>query len=93
MTDTARPPSGPHPPLTTVDELRAVWDGFRAGGTAPCPTDGAPLALSVDGSGGVYRFVCTRCGTASTWFESGPSGLALRHGPGKTLHPEGQEGA
>lgn len=92
MTDAVTPPGGPHPPLSSVEELQGVWDAFRAGQTAACPSDAAPLALSVDGSGGVYRLVCTRCGTASAWFESGPGGIALRLGPGKASHAEGQEG-
>jgi hypothetical protein len=70
-------------PLSSVEELQEVWDAFRTGSPATCPTDGSSMALSVDGSVGVYRFVCTRCGTASVWFESGPNGMTLRTGPGK----------
>lgn len=77
------------PPLSSVAELRDVWDRFRTGGAVQCPTDGAPMALSVDGVVGVYRFVCTRCGTASLWFESGAGGITLRAGPGKAPEPEG----
>lgn len=39
---------------------------------------GSPLALSVDAAVGTYRFVCTACGLASTWFEAAPAGLRLR---------------
>jgi hypothetical protein len=77
------------PPLSTLEELRDVWDLFRTGRTVACPTDGSPMALSVDGSGGVYRFVCTRCGTASVWFESGAGDMTLRADPGKAPLPEG----
>jgi hypothetical protein len=77
------------PPLSTVEAVREVWDTFRTGSTVACPTDGAPMALSVDGSGGVYRFVCTSCGTSSAWFESGPGGLTLRVAPGKGPPQEG----
>jgi hypothetical protein len=61
-------------PLGSIEELRAVWASFRNGDVVTCPTDAAPLALSVDASAGAYRFVCTRCGTASSWFESSPNG-------------------
>jgi hypothetical protein len=77
------------PPLSTVEAVGEVWDHFRTGNTVACPTDGAPMALSVDGSAGVYRFVCTQCGTSSAWFESGPGGLALRVAPGKGPPQEG----
>jgi hypothetical protein len=75
-------------PLASLEELREVWDRFRTGSTVACPSDAAPMALSVDGSAGVYRFVCTRCGTASAWFESGTAGMVLRNGPGKAPPPE-----
>jgi hypothetical protein len=86
MPDEPTQPSGP--PLSTAGELRAIWDDFRTGSTVACPTDGSPMALSVDGSGGVYRFVCTRCGTASAWFESGAAGLTLRAAPGRATTSE-----
>jgi hypothetical protein len=81
--------NGSEGPLGSPDVLRDVWDRFRSGSTVPCPTDGSPLALSVDGSGGAYRFVCTACGTSSAWFESGPGGLTLRLAPGKASPQEG----
>ncbi|MGH7440451.1 MAG: hypothetical protein ACRENE_32575, partial [Polyangiaceae bacterium] len=62
----APPPGGP--PLDTAEEVRVVWEVFRGGGTVACPTDASPMALSVDGSAAVYRFVCTCCGTSSPWF-------------------------
>jgi hypothetical protein len=78
----AKPPAAPAVPLGTVDEVKEIWDRFRSGASVPCPVDGVAMALAVDGSIGVYRFVCTRCGLASPWFESGPAGLHLRgHGP------------
>jgi hypothetical protein len=60
------------------DELRASWSRFRAGEVVPCPVDQAPRALAVDASAGTYRFVCTQCGVASAWFESGPAGIQVR---------------
>jgi hypothetical protein len=74
MADAAPPPESSSAPLSSVRELVDAWKRFRAGEIVPCPTDGASLALSVDASVGVYRFVCTTCGTASSWFESGPTG-------------------
>lgn len=82
MPDDAQSPDAPRAPLGTAEELKGVWDGFRAGNVVPCPVDAAPLALAVDGSAGAYRFVCTRCGIASPWFESGPNGMLLRGHPG-----------
>jgi hypothetical protein len=72
--DTEAPP----PPLSTAEELREAWSVFREGNTVPCPRDGKPLALAVDASAGVYRFVCTQCGVASVWFESGADGIRVR---------------
>jgi hypothetical protein len=77
MPDAERPPGGSHAPLSD-DQLRSAWDEFRAGAVVDCPNDGAPLALAVDASAGAYRFVCTRCGTSTAWFESTPQGLRLR---------------
>jgi hypothetical protein len=88
MVDAALP-SGSNVPLGSPEELREVWDRFRSGSTIACPTDGSPMALSVDGSSAAYRFVCTACGTASAWFESGPGGLAVRILPVKASPQEG----
>ena len=57
------------------EEVAQLWQVFTAGDVAPCPRDGAPVALSVDGSTKSYRLVCTRCGTASLWFETAPAGI------------------
>jgi hypothetical protein len=61
----------------TFDEVGPLWEAFRAGDVVPCPADEGSLALSVDGNNS-YRFVCTRCGTASSWFEAAPAGIRLR---------------
>jgi len=74
MADSTMPPDGSAAPLSSMRELMDAWSRFRAGDVAPCPNDGSSLALSVDASAGVYRFVCTSCGTASSWFGSGPTG-------------------
>jgi hypothetical protein len=74
MPDPATPPDGSPVPLSSMEELVDAWTRFRAGEVVPCPNEDASLALSVDASAGVYRFVCTTCGTASSWFESGPTG-------------------
>jgi hypothetical protein len=66
------------PPLGTAEEVREAWGHFRGGETVACPRDGKPLALAVDASAGVYRFVCTQCGVASIWFESGVDGIRVR---------------
>ncbi|HEY8042569.1 MAG TPA: hypothetical protein VIF15_22360 [Polyangiaceae bacterium] len=78
MADSSKPPDAAYAPLGSPEELRGVWDRFRAGEVVPCPADGAPLALAVDAAAGAYRFVCTKCGVASSWFESGPSGIHIR---------------
>jgi hypothetical protein len=85
MADAAKPPDVPRAPLGSADDIKAVWDRFRAGAVVECPVDAAPLALAVDGTMGVYRFVCTRCGLASPWFESGPGGLRVRSHPTPNL--------
>ncbi|HEY1692346.1 MAG TPA: hypothetical protein VGG39_09295 [Polyangiaceae bacterium] len=77
MVDAANPPDAT-PPLGTAEELGPVWDRFRKGGAVDCPNDAGPMALSVDAAAGVYRLVCTNCGFASPWFESGPGGIRMR---------------
>ena len=57
-----------------------LWDAYRGGKPAECPNDAWPLALSVDAASS-YRFVCTRCGTSSPWFEAGANGIQLRSIP------------
>ncbi len=57
----AKPPEpadGVAAPLASPAEVSAAWTKFRAGDVAPCPADSAPLALAVDGTALVYRFVC-----------------------------------
>ena len=77
MPDAPKPPEGT-PALSTAEDVKAAWDRFRNGASVPCPSGSGMLALSVDASSGVYRLVCTSCGLASPWFESGPGGLRLR---------------
>ncbi len=77
MVDAPQPPDCP-PPLDSLEELQDVWNQFRAGASVPCPRDGAPLALAVDGAAGLYRFICTGCITASPWFESDARGIRIR---------------
>ncbi len=89
MADAAKPPDVPRAPLGTADDIRPVWDRFRAGAMVMCPADAAPLALAVDGTIGNYRFVCTRCGLASPWFESGVGGLRVRSHATPTPGPAG----
>jgi hypothetical protein len=78
MPEDAKSPDVPRAPLGTVEDLKEAWDRFRAGAVVYCPVDGAPLALAVDGAAAAYRFVCTRCGIASPWFDSGPNGMHVR---------------
>ncbi len=70
----------PLAPLSSPDEVRDVWNRFRAGDCVRCMRDSAPLALAVDASAGLYRFVCTACSVASPWFESDPSGVVRIRG-------------
>jgi hypothetical protein len=67
-------------PLTSLERLAETWDEWRDGRVVYCPRERGPLALAVDAAAGAYRFVCTRCGAASPWFESGPGGLHVRAG-------------
>ena len=81
MGDPASPPSAnpraPRPGGLSLEEAAPLWDGVRAGNPVLCPEDTGPLALSVDGAS-AYRLVCTRCGTASSWFEMGATGIQVR---------------
>ena len=72
--------------LSSTEELRAAWMHFRSGNAVLCPIDRAPIALAVDASVGTYRFVCTKCGAASAWFESEPTGVRIR-GPEADRRP------
>jgi hypothetical protein len=71
---------GRHHKELSQEATAALWDAYRAGKPAECPNDAWPLALSVDASS-AYRFVCTRCGTSSAWFEAGANGVQLRSMP------------
>jgi hypothetical protein len=87
MTDAEKPLHGASRPLCSTDEVRIAWDEFRAGAVVRCARDGAHVALAVDATAGAYRFVCTRCGAASFWFEPEPQGIRFRtliptRGPG-----------
>lgn len=64
--------------LSSIAGLQPVWDAFRAGDAAPCPVDGGPMALAVDGLVDAYRFVCVQCGQASPWFEARIAHLTIR---------------
>jgi hypothetical protein len=63
------------------EELLPLWDAFRTG-AAPvaCPRDGGPVAVAVDATAHAYRMVCVRCGAATAWFESRPTGIHVRTG-------------
>ena len=78
MADAREPAKPSKASLGSLEEVQLVWDLFRAGGIVTCPLDQAGLALSVDAAAGAYRFVCTRCGAASPWFESRPTGIHAR---------------
>jgi len=78
MDDSAKPSDEPRAPFENVAFLESAWGRFRSGEAVPCPRDEATFALSVDGAVGAYRFVCTRCGLASPWFESGSGGVRVR---------------
>ena len=72
-------PKPAHDPsfLHTLEGVHGIWSHFRAGGSVPCPADGASMALAVDAFAAAYRFVCPTCGTASSWFESGVNGVRV----------------
>jgi hypothetical protein len=72
-------------PLSSAASVRPLWERFRSGGVALCPNDGAPMALAVEGSIDVYRFVCVRCGTSSPWFEAKMTKLHIRGQSGVEL--------
>lgn len=86
MADVQDSPDGSPAPLGSTDELSAAWTHFRSGNAVVCPIDRAPIALAVDASVGTYRFVCTKCGATSAWFESEPTGVRIR-GPGADRRP------
>lgn len=69
-------------------EITQLWAKFRAGEVIRCPRDEAGMALAVDGAAKAYRLVCTKCGLASPWFGTTPTGLVFRSPP-PTLGPNG----
>jgi hypothetical protein len=73
VTDTAGAPD-PQPSSLEDEDLAALWKRFRAGEVVVCDRDHAQIALSVDGASRGYRFVCTQCGRASSWFEDSLGG-------------------
>lgn len=87
----SEPPPYDGSPVSTRGDLSMTWDRFREGSPVHCGKDEAPLALEVDAAAGIYRFVCTRCGNASPWFESGQAGLRVRSVTGAPQNLEGTE--
>lgn len=73
------PPESPH---LSHAEVTQLWAKYRAGEVTRCPRDRAGMALTVDGAAKAYRLVCTRCGLASPWFGTTPSGLVFRNTSG-----------
>jgi hypothetical protein len=80
MTD--KPDTGPR--TFADEEVAKLWEAFKSGGVAHCPRDNAPLALAVDAAAKSYRLVCTRCGSASLWFETAPTGIHIRSADDQT---------
>jgi hypothetical protein len=72
-------PETAHGPIST-DELGPLWDAFRAGKPVVCPREGGAVAVAVDATAHAYRLVCVRCGAATPWFESPPTGVRVRTG-------------
>jgi hypothetical protein len=68
-----------HGPISP-EELGPLWDAYRAGKAAVCPRDGGALAVAVDATAHAYRLICVRCGAATPWFESPPTGVRVRTG-------------
>jgi len=64
----------------SLAELVPRWNSFREGAPIACPRDGGPLAIAVDSTAHAYRMICVRCGAASSWFESRPTGIHVRTG-------------
>jgi hypothetical protein len=78
--ESAFPPTLRKRGAMSLEDTVPLWESFRLGKVAICPTDGGSLALSVDGAS-AYRLVCTQCGTASAWFEAPPTGIRSRTTP------------
>jgi hypothetical protein len=81
--------SGADPARHTIsaDELAVLWEGFRRGSKAICPRDGGALAVAVDAPAHAYRMICVRCGAATPWFESPPTGIRVRTGTSSMPSP------
>lgn len=62
----------------TEEHVAALWSAFKEGKSVVCPRDGDKMAVSVDGSMGLYRLVCVGCGHATPPFESRLQGVRLR---------------
>lgn len=69
-------------------DVTQLWAKFRAGDTVHCPRDAHGIALAVDGAAKAYRLVCTKCGLASPWFSTSPSGVVFKTQP-QTMNPNG----
>ena len=80
MADGVKPSAESAESIGSIEGMSRVWERFRGGGAAACPRGDASMALAVDAAAGAYRFVCTTCGLASPWFESGPDGMKIRGG-------------
>ena len=81
-----------HKPISP-EELGPLWDVFRTGKPVVCPRDGGAVAVAVDATSHAYRMICVKCGAATPWFESPPSGVRVRTGTssipaGRTGSPE-----
>lgn len=83
MSEKGAPPDSPH---LSHGEISQLWTRWKAGDVIHCPRDNAGMALAVDGAAKAYRLVCTRCGLASPWFGTTPSGLVFRSPP-PTVNP------
>ena len=44
------------------------------------PARRGAVAVGVDATAHAYRLVCVRCGAATPWFESPPTGVRVRTG-------------
>ena len=78
----------PESPYLSHAEISQLWSKWRAGEVIRCPRDEHGMALAVDGAAKAYRLVCTKCGLASPWFGTTPTGLVFRSPPA-TLGPNG----
>ena len=77
--DSAGDAATTHGPIS-LEELGPLWDTFRAGKPVICPREGGAVAVAVNATAHAYRMVCVRCGAATPWFESPPTGVRVRTG-------------